>query len=272
MRISEAAPIATRSGIAYRRAGQGPSVLLLHGIPGSAATWDAVVAELAADCDVIVPELLGFGASARPRGIDALHAQGQAAALEQMLEELGLGPVAVVGHDFGGPTAVALHERTPDSVASLGLMATNVFTDTPIPFPLSTATWPAVGKLSRRLLFSGLSQAMMLRQGVGTAGVSLDRAAHLGDTEQQQAVAQIFGQSLVDIERLYQPIEDHLPAIDVPRFVAWGDRDPFFALKQGQRVAQALCVDLQAMPGAGHFLPQERPVEVADLVRRLAGV
>ncbi len=267
MPISDQPATRTAAGISYRRLGGGPPVLLLHGIPGSAATWDSVAADLAADHDVIVVELLGFGASARPADIDRLHAQGQSTALAEMLQQLDSGPVHVVGHDFGGPTAVALHARAPQAVASLGLLATNVFTDTPIPFPLSTATWPGIGPVARRVLFSGPSQAMMLRQGVGTSGVSLDRGAHLGDAAQQRAVATIFGESLERIAELYAPIQDELPRIGVPRFVAWGDKDPFFPLDQGQRVADALGVPLQLLSGAGHFLPQERPGEVAAMVR-----
>lgn len=58
------------SGVAYRRAGSGPSVLLLHGIPGSAASWQPVATRLPGTFDVIVPDLLGFGDSSRPRSLE----------------------------------------------------------------------------------------------------------------------------------------------------------------------------------------------------------
>jgi len=201
----------SESGIAYRRRGAGgASLVLLHGIPGSAASWEATTAQLSDDLDVIVPDLLGFGASARPMSLDELHVAAQAEALDRLLDELGVTSVTVVGHDFGGPVAVALSARRPEVVAALGLAATNVFTDTPIPFPLSTVNWPAVGSLSRRALFAPMALRMMLRQGVGAGCGPIDPAAHLGDRAQQQAISTIFAGSLTHLEALYGPVEAHL--------------------------------------------------------------
>lgn len=258
-----------KCGIAYRRGGSGTTVLLLHGIPGSAASFDTVATALAATHDVIVPDLLGFGGSDRPTGIADLHAVGQAAALAALTDELGLDRYVLVGHDFGGPVAVTLAAARPEAVSAIGLMATNVFTDTPIPFPLSTIKWPVVGRLSRAALFSRPSLAMLLRTGRGKASAPIDPAPALGDTAQSTAIATIFAESLLHLAELYRPIEQHLSQLTMPRFVAWGDSDPLFPLEQGRRVAAALDVPLDVLEGAGHFLPQERPHEVAQLVGNL---
>lgn len=261
----------SRSGLAYRRRGRGSPVVLLHGIPGSAASWDATVALLPQSLDVIIPDLLGFGASARPTGLNSLHASAQAEAVDNLLQELAIPRATVIGHDFGGPVAVTLIGRRPDVVAALGLLSTNVFSDTPIPFPLSTVTWPIIGRLSRKLLFSTPSLSMMLRQGVGAGSKTIDRATHLGNRAQRDAIATIFAGSLTHLAELYKPIEDNLRRIDVPTFVGWGDCDPFFDVAQGERVAAALDVELHLYPGAGHFLPHERPSQVAADISALAG-
>ena len=52
--------------LAYRRTGTGSPVLLLHGIPTSSRLWDAAGADLARELDVIAPDLVGFGESAKP--------------------------------------------------------------------------------------------------------------------------------------------------------------------------------------------------------------
>lgn len=258
------------SGIAYRRSGDGPPVLLLHGIPGSAASWEPVAGRLPATLDVIVPDLLGFGASDRPRSLDDLHAPAQAAALATLLDTLGISTATVIGHDFGGPIAVTLAAGNPHLVGALGLLATNVFTDTPIPFPLSLTTAPLVGPVARRALFSGPSLRMMLRQGVGRGGTPPDPGSHLGDRDQQRAIATIFAGSLTRLAELYGPIEAALGRLDVPAFVGWGDRDPFFDLAQGERTAAAVGVQVRVYEGAGHFLPLERPQDVAGDVVALA--
>lgn len=255
--------LASDSGLSYRRMGSGEPLVLLHGIPGSAATWADVVERLPAGTDAIVPDLLGFGRSDRPRELGALHAAAQADALGSLLDELKVTRAIVIGHDFGGPVSLTLSAARPDLVAAIGLFATNAFTDTPIPFPLSMVNWPVVGAVARRALFCGPSLRMMLRQGVGSGGPRLDPTAHLGDSLQQAAIATIFAGSLTDLARLYRPVEAQLHALRVPTIVGWGDRDPFFSLAQGQRTADAADTELRCYPGAGHFLPQERPAEVA---------
>jgi len=255
--------------MAYRRAGNGPPVLLLHGIPGSSASWLAVGERLASVADVIVPDLLGFGASVRPSGLDALHARAQAEAVADLLDDLAVGPVTVIGHDFGGPVALMLHRTDSRRVRALGLLATNTFTDTPIPFPLSTVTWPGIGSLAARALFSAPSLRMMMRQGVGAGGERPDARSAVGDRAQQRTIATIFAGSLRNLAALYAPVEAELRTVSVPGFVAWGDCDPFFPLAQGERTATAARVPLHVYEGAGHFLPDERPDAVARDVAAL---
>ena len=60
--------------VSYRRGGEGETVLLLHGLAGSSRTWRAVLPELARTHDVIAPDLLGHGESAKPMGDYSLGA------------------------------------------------------------------------------------------------------------------------------------------------------------------------------------------------------
>jgi pimeloyl-ACP methyl ester carboxylesterase len=259
----------SRSGLSYFRIGRGNPLLLLHGIPGNAASWLQVADELSADADLIIPDLLGFGASERPRGLGALDAAAQADALSRLIDELGIHAFSVAGHDFGGPVALLLYARRPDQVRHLALFATNAFSETPIPFPLSLATWPVLGKFAASLLFSRTSLRAMLRSGTGIPHVNIDPAAYLGDACQVDAIRTIFAGSLLRLCELYAPVEAQLARVTVPRLVGWGDRDPFFSVAQGEKTAGALCVPLRLYPGAGHFLPAERPREIAADLRKL---
>lgn len=260
----------SRSGLSYQQHGEGPPVLLLHGIPGSSASWHAVRDQLAADHDVVVPDLLGFGHSRRPKDLRQLHATAQAAAVEVLLDDLGYGAVTVAGHDFGGPVALLLARTRPDLVARVALFATNAFTDTPVPFPLSATQVPLVGRLAGTCLFSAPSLRLMLRMGVGDPRVRLDAAAYLGDASQRHAIRTIFDGSLRYLPELYAPVEAALGVLRIPAHVGWGVRDPFFSVDQGRRTATALGATFELLPQAGHFLPEERPVEVAAAIRSLA--
>lgn len=244
--------------------GDGPRVVLLHGIPGSAAIWHAVVADLGADYQTIVPDLLGFGSSPRPTRADDLAAPSQARALAATLDGIG-GPAVLVGHDFGGPVALTLAARRPELVAGVVLVASNTFGDTPIPFPLSTLTWPGLGGAAERLLLSGPSLSVMVRRG----GVRRP-AAYLGDRGQRRAIRLIFADALRNLEERYAPVERSLRSLQVPVAVLWGDEDPFFGVAQAHRTAEAAGVEARILAGAGHFLPKERPAEIAQTIRSVA--
>jgi len=264
-------PVTNERMISISDQGAGPVVVLLHGIPGSAASWAGVATRLAARHRVLVPDLMGFGDSSRSTDVDQLHARGQAEALRLALDALSIDKATFVGHDFGGPVALSLWAGAPERMARLGLLATNAFTDTPIPFPLSTTTWPVVGGLARAALFSAPSLRMMLRQGVGDRRVAIDSIAAVGDRGQARAIATIFSASLTRLAELYGPIERTLSTVSVPTFVAWGDRDPFFSVEQGRRTARAIAgARFELLERAGHFLPEERPDEVAALIDGLA--
>lgn len=263
----------SRGGMAYRRAGNGQTVVLLHGIPGQGRSWERVHAGLDGSFDVVVPDLIGFGDSERPSRptVENVGPAAQAASVAALLDGLDVRHATVVGHDFGAPVGVLLAATRPDLVGALSLLAGNTFPDTPIPFPLSLTTTPVIGGLCSRLLFSGPSLALMLRQGVGPGSAPPDAGVYLGDGAQRRTIATIFSGALTHLPELYSPVAAALGALEVPVLVGWGDRDPFFPLEQGERTAAAANATLHVFQGAGHFLPHERPAEVAREIAAFAG-
>ena len=156
---------------------------------------------------------------------------------------------------------------TRRTVTGVGLVAANIFGDTPIPLPIRCATWPIIGRLAARLLFSRPALAFMIRQGSSKA---LKSADYLGDERQTAVIGTIFEHALRGLNDLYPPIEQSLRQLDIPVLVAWGDRDPFFAVEQAQRTASAARRSrLSIYENARHFLPGERPAELATDIRRL---
>ena len=257
------------SGLSYRRFGQGHPLLLLHGIPGNGATWLQTAQILSSDFDLIIPDLIGFGKSQRTLEPSSLHAAAQAEALVNLLKELEIDSAAVAGHDFGGPIALLLHRYQRHSISHLALFATNTFTDTPIPFPLSMINYPGLTDLVAPLLFSRTALGAMLRMGTGSPRTKLDQANYLGDAAQVRAIREIFVSSLTNIAELYEPVQTQLSNVRIPCLVGWGDKDPFFSLEQGYRTAKILGVTLRVYSNAGHFLPEERPHELAADLRNL---
>jgi pimeloyl-ACP methyl ester carboxylesterase len=97
----------------------GPAAVLLHGGSSSAATWDRLAAALtAAGHLVIAADLRGHGGSARTRDYP-LH--GYSDDIRGLMDALGIGSAALVGHSLGGYAATVVAEREPDRVSRLVL-------------------------------------------------------------------------------------------------------------------------------------------------------
>ncbi|MEO7132109.1 MAG: alpha/beta hydrolase [Dermatophilaceae bacterium] len=111
----------TAGQVHVRQAGRGSAVLLIHDAPGSSRTWSPdLVSGLAAHRTVLMPDLIGFGASPMDDA-DAGDLDLQADVLAQVLGALEVGPVAVLGEGSGAVVASRLRSRHPDLVSGLVL-------------------------------------------------------------------------------------------------------------------------------------------------------
>src|SRR3984957_12686217 len=106
--------------IAYRDSGQGPPLLLIHGMAGSSATWRAIIPQLSTKYRVIAPDLLGHGMSAKPRGDYSLGAF--AVFLRDLLDELGVHQATVVGQSLGGGIGMQFAYQHRDYCERLALI------------------------------------------------------------------------------------------------------------------------------------------------------
>src|SRR6476619_5541666 len=107
--------------VSYRRAGWGPVVVLIHGITGSSDTWQDVIEPLAEKYTVVAPDLLGHGASAKPRGDYSLGAY--ASGIRDLLGALGHDRGTIVGHSLGGGVAMQMAYQFPERCERLVLVS-----------------------------------------------------------------------------------------------------------------------------------------------------
>ena len=122
-------PLRFRTLHGYRRAyvqtgpldGTKPVLLLVHGIGQDSSTWSQVLPDLARDHVVIAPDLLGHGASAKPRADYAVGAY--ACGLRDLLTVLGVDRVTVVGHSLGGGVAMQFAYQFPERCERLVLVS-----------------------------------------------------------------------------------------------------------------------------------------------------
>lgn len=111
------APRTRTGGIAWREAGRGPPVLLIHAAGLNADAWEAQISGLAGRHRVVAADLPGHGRSdPPPEGAGLDH---YVAAMAGLVDDLGLSPVPVVGHAFGAMIALGLALDFPERIAAL---------------------------------------------------------------------------------------------------------------------------------------------------------
>ena len=107
--------------LSYVDKGSGPVVLFIHGILGSQRQWAHLVEMMDEDHRVLLPDLFGHGDSAKPLGDYSLSAH--AAAMRDLLDQLGIDQVTLVGHSLGGGIAMQFFYLFPERVERLVLVA-----------------------------------------------------------------------------------------------------------------------------------------------------
>jgi pimeloyl-ACP methyl ester carboxylesterase len=260
--------------VSYRTAGErGPLVLLVHGITGSAAAWDLVTELLARDHRVLVPDLLGHGESAKPRGDYSLGAH--AAGLRDLMIALGEERATVVGHSLGGGIAMQFAYQFAERVERLALVSSGglgrevglLLRAAALPgaaqvLPFVSAPWLLDGgaAIARALGKIGLkagSDLSGMAQGIASLGSREARAAFIATV---QSVIDPGGQRVNASDRLYL-------AAEVPTLLVWGERDPMIPVEHAHAAHAAMPGSrLELFEQAGHFPFHDDPVRFAALL------
>jgi pimeloyl-ACP methyl ester carboxylesterase len=260
--------------VGFRRAGTGHDevVLLIHGLAGSSKTWDDVIPLLAEHYDVIAPDLLGHGESAKPLGDYSLGAF--ASGLRDLLAVLGVGNVTIVGHSFGGGVAMQLGYQHPDLVDRLVLVG-------------SGGLGREVSWLLRILTLPGAEYLMPLwfPKALVDRGTELGRALNRRDIRHPR-LAEIWRaySSLAGAENRHAFVRTMRGVIDpggqvvdasdrlylaarVPTLIVWGDNDLIIPVSHAHVAHEAIAHSrLEILDGVGHFPHVEAPERFVDVL------
>ena len=113
----------------YKETGQGTPVVLVHGFPLNHSIWNEVATELKEHARVIMPDLRGHGRSPAPEGTYSMRLLAED--LRQLLDDLELDRVVLVGHSMGGYACLAFARAYPERLAGFGLIASQAEADAP---------------------------------------------------------------------------------------------------------------------------------------------
>jgi pimeloyl-ACP methyl ester carboxylesterase len=258
---------------AFRMSGAGPPLLLIHGIGDSSKTWLDVMPALARRHLVIAPDLLGHGASDKPRADYSVAAYANG--MRDLLGVLGIDKATLVGHSLGGGVAMQFAYQFPERTARLALVATGglgrevspalVLASLPgADVLLSLLRLPGM-RLQARLVASvlqrldtdlGIDVPDFMRLFESLAGLSA-RQAFLRTL---RAVVDRRGQVVTMLDRCYL-------ARGMPTLLIWGSRDAVLPLHHAWTAQQAMPGShLEVFEGAGHFPFHTDPARFVTLL------
>lgn len=252
-------------------AGTGRGLLLVHGLSANHTEWTEVARRLAPSFRLILPDLLGRGASfPEPRTGFGLPVEAER--LQMVLRNVGIAetdpPALVAGHSHGAALAIALADRMPVA----GLLLVNPVTPwTRRPAALDLLHRPSIRRTVEPLLRvcrRPLTRYILTRRVYGSGGPSIDGAV--------ARYAEPFedprrGSALLRVLRDWRPAElEGLRPDSVPIEVLAGGADRRIGTEQAARWAERLGAGFGVVAEAGHALPEEAPERVAALIRMLA--
>ena len=218
--------------VSYLTAGDGPAVLLVHGVTGTCDQWAPALPLLSERYSVVAPDLIGHGESAKPRGDYSLGAY--ASGIRDLVVALGHERVTVVGHSLGGGIAMQFAYQFPERCERLVLVssgglgqdvhpllraATLPGSELVLPFIAGNRVHAAGAAVAGLLDKLGLHASPDIAEMVRGYGSLRDGDTRRAFIHTLRSVIDPMGQRVNATDRLYL-------AADMPALVVWGRRDP----------------------------------------------
>lgn len=254
--------------------GDGPPVVLLHGQPGTGASWEPLQRRLEGEFRVLAPDRMGYGATeGEARGVAA-----NAELVADLIAERTASPATVVAHSWAGGVAVLLAVDRPELVHSLVLVGAACTPDS----LNAVDRWlnaPVVGDVLTVAGLVGLGEVLpRLRHLTRYAPARYrDRlAATLPDEGVLGGQRGALGRQRRSFQIEQRAIEEEMPRVAtvlgrvaVPVAVVAGDWDVVVPLRAAVSLTRAIPgAELTILPRAGHFVARDDPDGLAAVVRR----
>ncbi|RZQ64011.1 alpha/beta hydrolase [Amycolatopsis suaedae] len=244
--------------------GSGPPVVLTHGTPSWSYLWRDVAPELARTHTVYLWDQLGYGDSRiRPGLSPSFKLHGET--LAELIAHWGLERPALVGHDSGGAAVMLAHLHHGVAVDRIALVDAAVLSPFVTPVSRHLRRYREAYSTMPVHVFTELIAAHLRSAVSGPADLIepyLDR--YRGEEGRESWIDHVVHFDEADVA----PAESKLDSVDVPALVLWGEQDRWLPVETGRRLAASIPgATFEAIAGAGHFLPEDAPGEVAARLR-----
>lgn len=250
-----------------------PAATFLHGYPGSSYDW-AWVIEAIRNVRTVAPDLLGFGASSKPRD-HRWSIDEQTDLVQQVWDQLGVTRTVLVAHDYGTIVAQELLARAAPQVTGVLWLNGAVYPHLHRPTPVQEALLGPHGReLAAMITEASLGQSLPAT--FGTAAPATEDQVH----QMWQAMSRDEGQQLsADLLDYIADRAEHgdrwvaaMESTALPMSFVWGEQDPVsgaHVLAEIRRRQPSATV--RALPDVGHWPPLEAPAEITTAVLELLG-
>jgi pimeloyl-ACP methyl ester carboxylesterase len=257
--------------IFVRRLGAGPSMTLLHGFPSCSYDWAGVAGPLAERYSLLLPDLLGFGASDKPTDHDySIHEQADL--VEALWEGDGVTATTLVGHDYAVSVVQELLARRADGALAVDLEAVHLlngglYPDVHRPQPIQLALLdpeqgPQISALATEELFTaGLEPTFPDDYDAAADSKAIWQAVSHADGH---LISYRLIRYLIDRQDNADRWTGALETTDVPLAFVWGMLDPISGAHMAERISErrpdAVLVTLEDV---GHWPQLEAPERVS---------
>ena len=244
----------------YVDEGEGDAVLLLHGEPAWSFLYRTVIPHVTPFARVVSPDYFGFGRSDKPVDRDWYSYDSHYASVERLVEQLRLGRVTVVVHDWGGPLGLRLAVTRPELVARLVILNTGVGAGR-----APSEEWLRFRELVRQV-GTDLRPGRLVQAACVTELPEEVVAAYDAPFPVPEAMSGVLMfPELVPTERDHPSaaamleVRAALRSWDKPALVLWSDSDVVFSPRVAQRFVDLLpnATLGELVTGAGHFLQED---------------
>ncbi|TAL84102.1 MAG: alpha/beta hydrolase [Rhodanobacter sp.] len=252
----------------YGKLGEGPPMVLVHGTPWSSFNLRHLIWKLSKDYTVYFFDLLGYGHSCTDEGDVSLSVQNNV--LESLLNYWDLDDPIIVGHDFGGATALRAHLLNDRSFKKIVLID-----------PVAVSPWgsPFFRHVNRyEAAFSGLPDYIheaVVRSYVQTAAFKpLDEVTLEGIISPwtgEKGKAAFYRQMAQADSKYTDEIQPLYPTISTPTLILWGREDSWIPLERGEELHSLIPGSaLRVIDDAGHLIIEEKPDELVKEILEFA--
>jgi pimeloyl-ACP methyl ester carboxylesterase len=253
-----------RFDVRYVRKGQGPSVILIHGLASSIYTWADVIGPLSLKFDVIALDLPGFGASSQPAD---LSFDDYGKTLVGLMNALGVEKAHFIGNSMGGAASLFMAARERDRVDHVVILDSAGFNLKPgeRPFLVRLLASRTAAALAERLPVKRLLTRLFLRRLIEDETRITDERINEYVAPLLRPGAMASARSLL-LSRFDEGFVADLGGIRAKTLVLWGRFDPWLPESHADRFVAEIKGARKVVLETGHMPQEEKPAEVARLI------